>query len=337
MVVIEKVYVPPIKIQGIKTKIVPLISEMAWIEDNTVWIEPFMGSGVVGLNLAPKHAIFADTNPYTIALYNAIKTGEITSYGVREFLEKEGKELALKDEKHYYYIRDRFNEEHNPLDFLFLNRSCFNGMIRFNRNYQFNVPYGHKPERFSKAYITKIVNQVKRLEIIFPNVDWLFKCQSFEQTIREADKNSFIYCAPPYIGRHVDYYDSWDEACEIKLHDALVESEARFMLSTWDRNKYRANQYIDMVWKDCFKVNQEHFYHLGAKESNRNSMLEALLMNYNPIEILAKDKRKEDYLQVSFFDKCTNKKNAMEDNGLELDFINIFYKKLKKRWKTIRI
>ena len=283
----------------------------AYYSNGVDFIEPLdvstiFGNGVVGLNLAPKHAVFADTNPHTIALYNAIKSGEITSYGVREFLEKEGKKLEEKDEKHYYYIRDRFNEEHNPLDFLFLNRSCFNGMIRFNRNYQFNVPYGHKPNRFAKAYITKIVNQVKRLENIFPDVDWKFKCQSFEQTISEADTQSFIYCDPPYIGRHVDYYDSWDENHEVRLHDALVDSGAHFMLSTWDKNKYRKNEYIDIVWKECWKVNQEHFYHVGAKESNRNSMLEALLMNYNPQNVPAMKKNEESYIQMSFLDEVAN-------------------------------
>lgn len=301
----NKVYVPPIKIQGIKTKIVPLISETAWIDENTTWIEPFMGSGVVGLNLAPKHAVFADTNPHTIALYNAIKSGDITSDKVREFLEREGKELQEKDDKHYYYIRDRFNEEHNPLDFLFLNRSCFNGMIRFNKNYQFNVPYGHKPMRFSKAYITKIVNQVKRLETIFPTVEWEFKCQSFEATIQEANTQSFIYCDPPYIGRHVDYYDSWDEEHEKALHDALVSSKAHFMLSTWDKNKYRKNEYIESVWEGCQKVNQEHFYHVGAKESNRNAMLEALLMNYNP-EDIPKRTQKEAYSRLSLYNSAIN-------------------------------
>ena len=54
---IDKVYVPPIKIQGIKTKIVPLISEVAWVDDNITWIEPFMGSGVVGLNLDRKSVV----------------------------------------------------------------------------------------------------------------------------------------------------------------------------------------------------------------------------------------------------------------------------------------
>lgn len=296
---IEKVYVPPIKIQGIKTKLVQLISEAVYIDENTVWYEPFMGSGVVGLNLAPKRAVFADTNPYVIELYNDIKSGKINSYIVREFLEREGKLLEEKDEKHYYYIRDRFNEEHNPLDFLFLNRSCFNGMIRFNKNYKFNVPYGHKPQRFAKAYVTKIVNQVKRLETIFPEKDWQFKCQPFEDTIKEATEDDFIYCDPPYIGRHVDYYDSWDEEQEIMLRDALFASKAKFMLSTWEENKYRKNNYIDTIWHGCYKLNQEHFYHVGAKEKNRNSMMEALLMNYDPATAKCRDKNQ--YEQLSFW------------------------------------
>lgn len=96
---IEKVYIPPIKIQGIKTKLVKLISQAVSLQDQAVWYEPFMGSGVVGLNLAPKYAVFADTNPHVIALYNEIKSGQINSYIVREFLEKEGGLLKEKVEK----------------------------------------------------------------------------------------------------------------------------------------------------------------------------------------------------------------------------------------------
>lgn len=70
---IEKVYIPPIKIQGIKTKLVQLISEAVSMDDHAVWYEPFMGSGVVGFNLAPENAVFGDTNPYIIEFYNAIK------------------------------------------------------------------------------------------------------------------------------------------------------------------------------------------------------------------------------------------------------------------------
>lgn len=282
---IEKVYVPPIKIQGIKTKIVEFISENVYLEENSVWYEPFMGSGVVGFNLAPMKAVFSDTNPHIIELYKAIQSGKITSKSVREFLEFEGAILAEKDDEHYYFIRERFNEKHDPLDFLFLNRSCFNGMIRFNRYYRFNVPYGHKPKRFAKAYITKIVNQVRHLETVFSENDWKFHCCSFEETIAHAGEGDFVYCDPPYIGRHVDYYDSWDEEHEIALKNALYASHARFMLSTWDENKYRKNEYIDTVWDGCYKLNKEHFYHVGAKEKNRNSMMEALLMNYDPTVI----------------------------------------------------
>ena len=262
---IEKIYVSPIKIQGIKTKLVELISDNIYMSEDSIWYEPFMGSGVVGINLAPRRAVFSDTNPHTIALYNAIKAGEITSYSVREYLEYEGAQLAKKDDEHYYYIRDRFNEKHDPLDFLFLNRSCFNGMIRFNRYYKFNVPYGHKPERFAKAYVTKIVNQVKHLETILPENEWEFICCSFEETIAKATPNDFIYCDPPYIGRHVDYYDSWNEEHEVALRDALFASEAKFMLSTWDESNTERMNILILSGKDAIKLQKNIFIMLGQK------------------------------------------------------------------------
>lgn len=295
----DKVFVPPIKIQGIKTKIVPLIQKSASLSTDSVWIEPFMGSGVVGFNIAAKNAIFADTNPHIIDFYNQIKEGNITSHKVRFFLEQEGKLLEAGDSDYYYYVRERFNKYHDPLDFLFLNRSCFNGMIRFNRNYEFNVPYGHKPQRFSKAYVTKIVNQVKYVEDMLKTHSWTFLCQSFEETIAMARPNDFIYCDPPYIGRHVDYYDSWDEKLEIALSKSLSQSEAKFMLSTWDHNDYRKNEYIDTVWASCYKITREHFYHVGAKQENRNPVIEALLTNY-AITSNANELQEQCPLQLSF-------------------------------------
>lgn len=196
------------------------------------------------------------------------------------FLEHEGKLLEQGDDAYYYTVRTRFNSEHNPLDFLFLNRACFNGMIRFNKNYDFNVPYGHKSQRFAKAYVTKIVNQVAHVENLLKTHSWEFLCQSFDTTIAMAGTGDFIYCDPPYIGRNVDYYDSWDEQSEFALHKALVGSGAKFMLSTWDHNDYRENEYISTVWSDCKKITREHFYHVGAKETNRNPVIEALLTNY---------------------------------------------------------
>jgi DNA adenine methylase len=276
----RKIHIPPFKIQGIKSKLVTLIKSSINIGKSTLWIEPFMGSGVVGLNIAPQKAIFSDLNPHIINFYNQLKNKTITTKVIKDYLEEQGALLAERDDKHYYFVRDRFNKEHGPLDFLFLNRSCFNGMIRFNRNNLFNVPYGHKPNRFSKAYITKIVNQVRYVEFMIHSNNWTFVCQSFEKTISMANENSFIYCDPPYIGRHVDYFDSWDEEREKRLKECLYKSNSKFMLSTWDNNKYRTNPYLNTIWKGFKKITHEHFYYIGAKEDNRNAMIEALLINY---------------------------------------------------------
>ena len=277
----EKIHVPPIKIQGIKTKLVPLIKDNIIMDQEMLWVEPFMGSGVVGFNIRPQQAIFADTNPHIINFYNNIKQKNIDSYIVRNFLESEGDKLEKGDDEYYYEVRERFNKNHSSLDFLFLNRSCFNGMIRFNKNYKFNVPYGHKPQRFSKAYITKIVNQVKYVEQMLCISDWNFICQSFDNTINSIqEERAFIYCDPPYIGRNVDYYDSWSEDEETKLKKMLISNNNYFMLSTWDHNKYRKNEYVDTLWGFCKKINKEHFYYVGANENNRNSIVEALLINY---------------------------------------------------------
>ena len=53
------------------------------------------------------------------------------------------------------------------------------------------------------------------------------------------------------------------------------------MVSTWDHNQHRTNEYLSTIWSDCTKINQDHYYFVGAKEENRVPMVEALLMNYN--------------------------------------------------------
>lgn len=94
----------------------------------------------------------------------------------------------------------------------------------------------------------------------------------------------------------MDYYDSWDEESEMKLKEALCAAKSPFMLSAWDYNQYRKNEYIESVWNFCEKINKEHFYHLGAKEKNRVPMVEALLINYKQEE--AENKLYEKYEQL---------------------------------------
>jgi DNA adenine methylase len=295
----NKIFVPPIKCQGIKTKLVPLILANSRGPEGGRWIEPFMGSAVVGLNARPARALFADIKPHVIGLYAALKSSAITPRSARAYLEKEGKRLEERGGDYYYFIRDRFNEKGDPLDFLFLSRSCFNGMIRFNSKGGFNVPFCKKRERFSKAYITKIINQIDRFYYLLKFYDWSFVCQDFETTIDTATEEDFIYCDPPYIGRHVDYFNSWKEEDEGRLFQSLSSTRAKFILSTWHSNRYRSNDFLTSLWSRFHIVTQEHFYHVGAKEENRNAMLEALVMNFEPP---CKRVEKRRYIQETIFD-----------------------------------
>ena len=299
-----KIHVPPIKTQGIKTKLVESIIDQINFEIKGKWIEPFMGSGVVGFNLQPKRAIFADKNPHIINFYNAIKNREITSQKVRIFLEREGKKLLEKGEEYYYEVRDRFNKYHDPLDFLFLNRSCFNGVIRFNSKGGFNTPFGRKPDRFRKAYITKIVNQVRYAGECIHKYDWIFIAQDFRKTIKEANEEDVIYCDPPYIGRHTNYFDIWTEKDEYDLYKLLANFKGKFILSTWYKNKYRENKFIKKFWNKFNIITRNHFYHVGGREINRNPMIEALVLNFEPNNIKEHQEhgRKMDESQVSLFE-----------------------------------
>ncbi|MCD4819467.1 MAG: Dam family site-specific DNA-(adenine-N6)-methyltransferase [Candidatus Cloacimonetes bacterium] len=274
-----KVFVPPIKSQGIKTKLVDWISKNMQTLKYERWVEPFMGTGVVAFNVQPKKALLCDSNPHLITFYKALQSGEITSGLVRKFLTEEGKKLLISNGEYYYEVRKRFNSEKNPLDFLFLSRSCFNGMMRFNKKGGFNVPFCKKPNRFAQALITKITNQVENISQIISFGDYTFKNQDFKETLKEINSTDFIYSDPPYIGRHVDYFDSWSEKEEIILNKGLINSNAQFILSTWLSNKYRTNDYVFSVWKECFITTKEHFYHVGGSVNNRNAVYEALLSN----------------------------------------------------------
>lgn len=278
---------PPIKCQGIKTKILPLIRESIPQTLDGTWIEPFCGSCVVALNICPERALLADTNIHIISLYRQIQEGVIDPLTVREFLEQESRRLSREGEPYYYEVRSRFNQDHHPLDFLFLNRSCFNGVMRFNQKGIFNVPFCHKPDRFSPAYITKIVNQVKNLREVMKGREWQFEVLDFQHTLARAQANDFVYADPPYAGRHVDYFNSWSAENERHLISALQKLPCRFILSTWHSNEYRENQAIQSNWQgpSFFTRTCEHFYHVGSTEALRNAMTEALIANYDMLAV----------------------------------------------------
>jgi DNA adenine methylase len=280
-----KVIVPPIKSQGIKTKLVPWIMDVA-PKVSGKWVEPFVGTGVVAFNSRYKKAILNDTNPHIINFYKSVQNQTISASAMKQYLEREGKLLREADNdgyEHYLTVRSRFNSgEYSPFDFIFLSRAGFNGMMRFGSKGNWNIPFCKKPDRFAQAYITKIVNQLIAVsQILQPEPDWQLYNKSFTEIIPLAEENDIIYCDPPYFGRHVDYYNGWTEDDEDNLFQLLSETKAKFILSTWHHNDWRENEMIKKYWSKFNIITKDHFYHNGANIENRREVVEAIVCNFN--------------------------------------------------------
>lgn len=274
---ISRPVIPPLKCQGIKTKLVGFIlSNIQW-HGHGRWIEPFLGSGVMLFSVQPERALVSDVNPHIINLYQKIYTGQLTSSHVSEHLEREGRKLA-KNGDYYYQVRERFNQTADSLDFLFLNRSCFNGLMRFNKKGEFNVPFCQKTDRFRPAYITKIVNQVTALQKIMRGKAWEFRSVDWRECLVEAAPGDFVYLDPPYIGRHADYYEQWSEAEAVDLATVTRSLPCGFALSMWKENQFRQNQHLSQHWDFAIERTFTHFYHVGSTEDLRHAMNEALLI-----------------------------------------------------------
>jgi DNA adenine methylase len=264
------------------------------------WVEPFCGSSVVALNLQPKRALLCDSNIHIIQFYKDIQSGRLTALGVREFLSEQGAKLLSIGEAYFYEVRERFNNAPNSFDFLFLNRSCFNGVMRFNRSGRFNVPFCRKPERFAPAYITKIVNQVQTISRVVSVSDWEFRVADFRESIATAKRGDFIYADPPYAGRHTDYFNGWSEKDETDLAELLANLPCKFILSTWHSNEFRTNMQVEQNWaSDNFHVfTKAHYYHVGAAEELRHPMLEALITNFGYSEAVGSHEVRQQSLFV---------------------------------------
>lgn len=276
---ISKCFVPPIKCQGIKTKLIPFIAENIQWNGKGKWVEPFLGSGVVLFNIQPDRALVGDTNKHIINFYNDIKNKKIDSSITKDYLESMDIKLKKEGESFYYFVRNDFNINPDSLKFIFLNRSCFNGLMRFNSKGGFNVPFGHKNNRFRQAYITKICNQIQNISNIIKDKDWTFLVSDWKDLLIKTKKEDFVYLDPPYIGRHTDYFNSWTEKDAIELSLTAKILPCEYALSMWKENKYRSNIHLDNYWNDLNIKTYSHFYHIGSTEKYRNKMIEALAVS----------------------------------------------------------
>jgi len=153
-------------------------------------IEPFLGGAAVFFHLSPSQAVLSDTNAALIACYEAIHDDW---RAVQTHLHY----FAKKHSDEYYYVargtryRNRFQE---AARFIYLNRTCFNGIYRENLRGEFNVPRGSKNSiMFDTDDFSLVSRHLNIAEI---------RCCDFEETINQAGSDDFIFADPPYTVRH---------------------------------------------------------------------------------------------------------------------------------------
>jgi len=175
---------PPIKYPGGKRFLVPKLQQLLKKVSCTRLVEPFSGGLSVSLGLLPEQALLNDRNPHVINFYNQVKDGLTIDIPMRN------------DRAHYYRLRDEFNQliadnrfagRRGAELFYYLNRTGYNGLVRFNKSGLFNVPFGaHKTIDYRRDFSE--YGPVMR--------DWEFRCGDFgDLDIRDGD---VIYADPPF-------------------------------------------------------------------------------------------------------------------------------------------
>ena len=177
---------PPLKWAGGKRWLVPHLVELWKVHQGRRLVEPFCGGLAVALSMRPKRALLNDINPHAVHFYSWLKRG----LKVNDRLEFDNREAL------FYEHRSRFNQlisnggaksaEAAAL-FYYLNRTCYNGLCRFNSSGQFNVPFG----RYKRINYKRDFSSYRS---ILGN--WQFSTGDFEQVSVEPD--DFVYADPPY-------------------------------------------------------------------------------------------------------------------------------------------
>lgn len=216
----EQILIPPLKWAGGKRWFVANHTELLPKQFNR-YVEPFLGSGALFFGLNPRKSILADVNPELINLYEVIRDSPTR---LREKLE-----LFQRKHSEPFYYQMRESRPRTNLNraarFLYLNRTCWNGLYRVNLKGEFNVPKGTK---------TRVVLETDNFELLALALRGAqLHCQDFEVTLNDAKENDFAFVDPPYTVAHnnngfVKYNQdlfSWDD--QIRLRDTIVRAAER--------------------------------------------------------------------------------------------------------------
>ena len=181
---------PFLKWAGGKFKLAPTIIPLFDYQNKSVLIEPFLGAGSIFLNSPFTSYQLSDVNPDLINLFTLIQHegDSFIEFSKQFFTVDNNSETA------FYAHRDLFNTTSDTrlksALFIYLNKHCFNGLCRYNRKGEFNVPFGrYSSIQFPDSELKSFYLKSKRAT---------FTSQRFEAALSSANSDSVVYCDPPY-------------------------------------------------------------------------------------------------------------------------------------------
>ena len=292
---------PFVKWAGGKGSLIPQITKY-YPEDLKTgvidkYVEPFVGGGAVLIDILQKYdvkeAYAYDTNKDLINAYNVIKTDVNSLINKLKKYEDEYISLEMEDRKKYYYdVRSEYNSSEikdgktslkRAAEFIFLNRTCFNGLYRVNQNGDFNVPMG----KYKNPTICDEEN-LEALSKLIKNVEFI--CGDYQTTEEIVDKNTFVYFDPPYRPLSVtsgftsytkDDFDDEDQKQLASYFRTLDTKDAKLMLSNSNpKNVNEEDTFFDDIYSG-FNINElQANIMINANANKRGKISELLIINY---------------------------------------------------------
>ncbi len=291
---------PFVKWAGGKTSLIPQITKYFPFELKNgkieKYIEPFVGGGAVLIDILQKYdvkqAYAFDINKDLINCYNVIK------YKVEDLIQKLDKKekefLSLEidgRQKCFYNIRTKYNsyflntelDVERASEFIFLNRTCFNGLYRVNKSGKFNVPFG----KYKNPTICDSRN-LSNLSILFKNT--IFKYGDYKESESLIDENTFVYFDPPYRPLSVtsgftsytkeDFNDKNQKELA-KYYNKLNVKNAKLMLSNSNpKNIDENDDFFENIYKG-FNINEVSAKRMiNSNAKGRGEISELLITNY---------------------------------------------------------
>lgn len=265
------------------------------------YIEPFVGGGAVLIDILQKYdvkeAYAFDINIDLINCYNVIKT-DVESL-IKELEDVEEKYLILdaeKRQKKFYSIREEYNSYRIDVnevnvkrasEFIFLNRTCFNGLYRVNKNGEFNVPCG----KYKNPTICDSKN-LRNLSNLLKNV--VFQYGDYKTSIKYIDNNTFVYFDPPYRPLSItsgftsytkeDFNDENQKELANYYRDLSLR-KAKLMLSNSNpKNTNKEDNFFEDIYKGFYINEISAKRMINANSKGRGEISELLITNYKENE-----------------------------------------------------